>query len=151
MFQLQFMLLQNFLRTILVYGGVSYRITYGKIRKILNLHTLKPYFQNKSTFKAALYAMITVLIIVVIIMQTFKLYYNKTLPENTNETILYLLLTFVVGYIADILIHKLNIFPKLKLYYKVIGSGLWGGLAILFSVSTSLLLLYLYNRYNDEQ
>ena len=119
--------------------------------KILNLHTLKPYFQNKSTFKAALYAMITVSIIVIIIMQTFQLYYNKTLPENTKETILYLLLTFVIGYIADILIHKLNIFPKLKLYYKVIGSGLWGGLAILYSVSISLLLLYLYNRYNDEQ
>ena len=73
------------------------------------------------------------------------------LPENTKETFVYLLLTFVIGYIADILIHKLNIFPKLKLYYKVIGSGLWGGLAILFSVSISLLLLYLYNRYNDEQ
>jgi uncharacterized membrane protein len=119
--------------------------------KILNLHTLKPYFQNKSVITAGLYAMITVLIIVVIIMQTFKLYYNKTLPENINETLVYLLLTFVIGYIADIIIHKLNIFPKLKLYYKVIGSGLWGGLAILFSVSTSLLLLYLYNRYNDEQ
>jgi uncharacterized membrane protein len=119
--------------------------------KILNLHTLKPYFQNKSTFKAALYAMITVSIIVVIIMQTFQLYYNKTLPENTKETLVYLLLTFVIGYIADILIHRLNIFPKLKLYYKVIGSGLWGGLAILFSVSISLLLLYLYNRYNDER
>lgn len=118
--------------------------------KILNLHTLKPYFQNKSVITAGLYAMITVLIIVVIIMQTFRLYYNKTLPENTKETILYLLLTFVIGYISDILIHKLNIFPKLKLYYKVIGSGLWGGLAILFSVSISLLLLYLYNRYNDE-
>lgn len=119
--------------------------------KILNLHTLKPYFQNKSVITAGLYAMITVLIIVVIIMQTFKLYYNKTLPENTKETLVYLLLTFVIGYIADIIIHKLDIFPKLKLYYKVIGSGLWGGLAILFSVSTSLLLLYLYNRYNDEQ
>ena len=119
--------------------------------KILNLHTLKPYFQNKSVITAGLYAMITVLIIVVIIMQTFRLYYNKTLPENTKETLVYLLLTFIIGYIADILIHKLDIFPKLKLYYKVIGSGLWGGLAILFSVSISLLFLYLYNRYNDEQ
>jgi uncharacterized membrane protein len=126
-------------------------LNYLSNYKILNLHTLKPYFQNKSTFMAALYAMITVLIIVVIIMQTFKLYYNKTLPENTKETLVYLLLTFVIGYIADILIHKLDIFPKLKLYYRVIGSGLWGGLAILFSVSISLLLLYLYNRYNDEQ
>ena len=126
-------------------------LNYLSNYKILNLDTLKPYFKNKSTFKAALYAMITVLIIIVIIMQTFKLYYNKTLPENINETLVYLLLTFVIGYIADIIIHKLNIFPKLKLYYKVIGSGLWGGFAILFSVSTSLLLLYLYNRYNDEQ
>jgi uncharacterized membrane protein len=126
-------------------------LNYLSNYKILNLHTLKPYFQNKSTFMAALYAMITVLIIVVIIMQTFKLYYNKTLPENTKETLVYLILTFVIGYIADILIHKLDIFPKLKLYYRVIGSGLWGGLAILFSVSISLLLLYLYNRQYDER
>lgn len=115
--------------------------------KILNLNTLKPYFQNKSVFKAALYAMVTVLIIVVIIMQTFRLYYNKTLPEDKKETIIYLILTFIIGYIADILIHKLDIFPKLKLYYRVIGSGLWGGLAILFSVSISLLFIYIYNEY----
>ncbi len=115
--------------------------------KIFNLNTLKPYFQNKSVFKAALYAMVTVLIIVVIIMQTFHLYYNKTLPEDKKETIIYLILTFIIGYIADILIHKLDIFPKLKQYYRVIGSGLWGGLAILFSVSISLLFIYIYNEY----
>jgi hypothetical protein len=112
-----------------------------------NINTLLPYFKNKSTFKAALYATITVIIIVIIIMNIFKILYGKTLPENNIETIKYLILTFIVGYIADVLIHKLNIFPKLDLYYKTFGSGLWGGLAICFSVIISLYIIYLYNEY----
>ena len=112
-----------------------------------NIKTLLPYFNDKSVFKAALYAAITVVIIVIIIMNLFNLLYNKTLPENTIENIKYLILTFIVGYIADVLIYKLNIFPKLKLYYKTLGSGLWGGLAMCFSVGISLFIIYLYNEY----
>ena len=108
------------------------------------LKTLKPYFANKSVTKAALYAGITVVIIVGIIMSIFQMTYDKYLPETVNEYFIYLLITFVIGFIADIVIYKINIFPKLKLYYQKVGMGLWGALAILFSVIASLIGLYLY-------
>ena len=110
------------------------------------LNTLKPYFSNKSVFKAALYAGLTVIIIIGIIMTIFKMIYDKYLPDShlNNEIFVYLLITFVIGYLADIAIYKINIFPKLKLYYQKVGKGLWGAIAILFSVIVSLIGLYLY-------
>lgn len=108
------------------------------------LNSFKPYFQNKSVFKAAFYASITVLIIVGFIMELFDLIYDKYLPETKNEYIIFIILTFILGYISDIIINRVNIFPKLKKYYKDVGEGLWGGLAIVFSVIISLILLYIY-------
>ena len=117
------------------------------------ISTLKPYFQNKTTFQAAFYASLTVIIIVGIIMKIFHLLYDKYLPDIDshiyNELVVYLIITFVIGYIGDILIFKLNIFPKLKTYYRVVGKGLWGALAILFSVTVSLIGLYIINNFDS--
>lgn len=110
--------------------------------------TLKPYFENKTTFQAAFYALLTVVIIVGIIMKIFQLFYNKYLPETDQEYIIYLIITFIVGFIGDIVIFKMNIFPRLKTYYKVVGKGLWGALAILFSVIVSLIGLHIYKDYD---
>ena len=106
--------------------------------------TLRPYFENKTVFQAAFYALLTVVIIVGIIMKLFQLFYNKYLPETKKEYVIYFILTFIVGYIGDIVIYKLNIFPRLKTYYKVVGKGLWGSLAILFSVVLSLIGIHVY-------
>ena len=114
----------------------------------MNLNTLRPYFNHHSIIGAASLASITVVIVVYIICFLYKLLYDKYLPETNRERIVFIILTFIIGYIADILIHRLNIFPKLKLYYKVVGGGLWGGLAITFSVILSYLILYYIN---DEQ
>ena len=114
-----------------------------------SLKTLKPYFENKSTFQAAFYALLTVVIIVGIIMKIFEIYYNKYLPETNKEYIIYLILTFVIGYIGDILIYKWDIFPRLQKYYRVVGKGLWGAIAIVFSVFMSLIYLYIYKNYNN--
>ena len=112
-----------------------------------SLKTLKPYFQNKSMFLAAFYALLTVIIIVGLIMKTFEIIYDKYLPESINEYVIFLILTFIIGYIGDIIIYKINIFPKLKQYYRVVGKGLWGALAILFSVIVALIYLYIYRNY----
>ena len=106
--------------------------------------TLRPYFENKTMFQAAFYALLTVVIIVGIIMKLFQLFYNKYLPETKKEYVIYFILTFIVGYIGDIVIYKLNIFPRLKTYYRVVGKGLWGSLAILFSVILSLIGIHVY-------
>ena len=107
--------------------------------------TLRPYFEDKTMFQAAFYALLTVVIIVGIISVVFNMIFNKFLPETHKEYIIFLILTFIVGYIGDIVIYKLNIFPKLKTYYDVVGKGLWGGLAIVFSVIVAFILLYLYH------
>jgi len=112
------------------------------------ISTLKPYFENKSVFQAAFYALLTVVIIVGIIMKIFQIFYNKYLPETSNEYIIFIIVTFIIGYLADILIYKINIFPKLQTYYRVVGKGLWGALAITFSVTVALIYLYIYNNHN---
>ena len=112
-----------------------------------SLKTLKPYFKNKSPSLAAFYALLTVIIIVGIIMKLFQIFYNKYLPESKKEIFIYLVLSFIVGYIGDILIYKWNIFPKLQTYYRVVGKGLWGALAIVFSVCIALIYLYIYQNY----
>ena len=114
-----------------------------------SLKTLKPYFKNKSMFQAAFYALLTVIIIVGIIMKLFQIFYDKYLPETNREIFIYLVLSFIVGYVGDILIYKLDIFPRLKIYYRVVGKGLWGAIAIVFSVSVSLILLYIINNFDS--
>ena len=116
--------------------------------KLMNLNTFRPYFNHHSIIGAAGLASITTMVVVYIICFLYKLLYDKYLPETNSERIVFVILTFIIGYIADVLIHRLNIFPKLKLYYKVVGGGLWGGLAITFSVILSYLILY---NINDEQ
>ena len=113
-----------------------------------SLKTLKPYFVNKSMFQAAFYALLTVVIIVGIIMKIFQIFYNKYLPESINEVFIYLVLSFIVGYVGDILIYKLDIFPRLQTYYRVVGKGLWGAIAIVFSIFMSLIYLYIYTTFS---
>ena len=113
-----------------------------------SLKTLKPYFENKSPFQAAFYALLTVIIIVGIIMKIFQIFYDKYLPESNKEIFIYLVISFIVGYISDILIYKWNIFSRLQTYYRVVGKGLWGAIAIVFSVFMSLIYLYIIHNYD---
>lgn len=109
----------------------------------MKLNTLRPYFENKTIMVAALYAGITVYVIVGIISIVFRIFNKRYLPSTQKEYIIYLLLTFVIGFIADYIIYWIDIFPKLELYYKEVGKGLWGGLAILFSVMIGLLIKHI--------
>jgi len=113
-----------------------------------SLKTLKPYFLNKSMFQAAIYALLTVIIIVGIIMKIFQIFYDKYLPESSKEIFIYLVISFIVGYVGDILIYKWDIFPRLKTYYRFVGKGLWGAIAIVFSVFMSLIYLYIIHNYD---
>jgi len=113
-----------------------------------SLKTLKPYFLNKSMFQAAFYALLTVIIIVGIIMKIFQIFYDKYLPESSKEIFIYLVISFIVGYVGDILIYKWDIFPRLKTYYRDVGKGLWGAIAIVFSVFMSLIYLYIYATFS---
>ena len=138
-----------FLSDIILNILATKRIKFLEKYSFMNsLKTLKPYFENKSIFKAAFYALLTVVIIVGIIMKIFQIFYDKYLPESNKEIFIYLVISFIVGYIGDILIYKWDIFPRLKTYYRVVGKGLWGAIAIVFSVFMSLIYLYIYKNFD---
>jgi uncharacterized membrane protein len=100
------------------------------------IQSLKIYFINKSIIHAAFNAGITVVIILIPTILLFTLYSN--IFENKT---LFTFFAFIMGFIADIIIDKLNIFgDTLKPFYKLAGSGLLGGLAIAFSVIISYLI-----------
>ena len=100
------------------------------------IQSLNSYFISKSIIQAAIYAGITVIVILIPTMILFNLYFDVF--ENK---ILFTGCSFVVGFISDIIIDKMNIFGNtLKPYYKLAGSGFWGGLAIAFSVVISYLI-----------
>ena len=105
------------------------------------IHSINPYFKNKSIFVAGLYASITVVKIVIECMLISYFLFGFLVPSNTKELYYFLTIAFIVGYIADIIIEKMDIFGEsLKPYYESAGAGMWGGLAISFSVIISYIL-----------
>ena len=109
----------------------------------MNLNTLRPYFEDRSMLYLAIYASIITFTLVLICINIYKIMFNK-LP--TNEFMYLAIIAFIVGYIADVIADKLNTFSGMRLYYDTVGSGLWGGLSILFSVVISYYILYYYNK-----
>ena len=109
----------------------------------MNLNTLRPYFENKSMLYLAIYASIITFTLVLISVNIYKIIFNK-LP--TNNFMYLAIIAFIVGYVADIMADKLNTFPKMRLFYDTVGSGVWGGISILLSVVMSYYILYYYNK-----
>jgi len=105
----------------------------SKIKKFKYFNSLYPYFKNKSIIIAAIYAGITTSICIYI-----AILINKYLNIN------YFLLVFIVGYFIDIFIEKYKIFNNLEDYYETFGSGIYGGIAILFSSIISYIIYYYF-------
>ena len=100
------------------------------------IQSLNSYFVNKSIIQAAIYAGLTVIIVLIPTILLFNLYFN--LFENK---LLFTIVSFITGFISDIIIDKMNLFGNsLKPFYKLAGSGFWGGMAIAFSVFLSYLI-----------
>jgi hypothetical protein len=113
------------------------------IRQLKIINALEPYFKNKGVFESATYAGITVVVVLVIVMGIFKIIQNVYTPNNIREILIFLLIAFLVGYLADVFIDKYKVFGNtLDDYYREAGSGFWGGIAFVFSIIISLLILY---------
>ncbi len=102
------------------------------------IKSLQPYFKKKLIIEAGFYAGLTVILTLIPIL----ILYKYLLPIfDIPELLLLTLLGFIIGYLVDILIEKLDIFgASLHKYYKLAGSGFYGGLAIVFSIITSYIL-----------
>jgi|LakMenE18May11ns_1017448.scaffolds.fasta_scaffold9942891_3 hypothetical protein len=100
--------------------------------------SLIPYFKNKSVIQSAVYAGITVVVVLLINMLITKNMFGFYIPHNNDELIKCLFVAFPLGYLTDIVIYKSKIFgDSLELYYKIAGAGLWGAIAFIFSIIIS--------------
>jgi len=122
--------------------NVLSRSPYNKYHDSNIINSLHTYFMNKSYIEAGIYAGLTIITALIVLMYISKLLFNNRVALNTKYTYYYLLLAFIIGYIFDILIEKLNIFSGLEEYYKLAGVGLWGALAFLFSIIISYIIYY---------
>jgi len=107
-----------------------------------SIRSLKPYFNKQSTLVSAIYAGLTVLIVLIITMLISKLVFNFYYPITLNQLGLFILLAVPLGYIADVVIYYFQVFgDSLNEYYKKAGVGFWGSAAFVFSIIFSFLLL----------
>ena len=105
------------------------------------MKSLQLYFREKSIVEAAVYAGITVVAVVLMIMYVTKKVYGFHVPGTNNQLLYSIIVSFVLGFVADIVIDKLKIFGStLDEYYRIAGAGLWGALAIVMSVIVSYIV-----------
>ena len=102
------------------------------------IDSLAIYFKNKSIIIAGILAGLTVAISLFLTTIVSNMILGFWIPENLIELLKFCILSFILGFIIDILIDKVDLFGStLRPYYKLAGSGLWGGLAFLFSIIIS--------------
>lgn len=102
---------------------------------------LRPYFDEKSILVAGIYAGITVVLALVVSMLVSK-YTQKTLvPRDWKELAIFMIISFPIGYLFDVIIAKLNIFgDSLQPYYKATSPGLWGAIAFEVAILVGFLI-----------
>lgn len=99
---------------------------------------LQPYFREKSILVAGSYAGLTIVIALFILMFLSKIVLGFTVPTTSKELFTFIFIAFVLGYFLDIAIDKMNIFgDTLQPFYRIAGSGFWGGMAFVVSIVVS--------------
>ena len=105
------------------------------------IQSLKPYFKNKFIIESGIYASITICSALVVSCAASFYVFGYTYPKTIKQLYPFLAISFVIGYIIDILIDKLKIFGNtLDLYYEIAGAGFWGAVAFEVSIIVSFLL-----------
>ena len=103
--------------------------------------SLKPYFKNKSIIESGFYAALTICLSLIFTTYINKLIFNFYIPNNNIQLFKFIILSFIIGYIIDILIDKTDLFGKsLHPYYKIAGAGFWGAIAFVFSIKISYII-----------
>ena len=141
--QLTTFLLLNFIIAMLSDIALN-DIARNKDPKFMNsdiISSLRPYFENKSIIVASIYAGLTICFATLILSLITKPTLGYYVPDNLKQLCIYLIPAFILGYLLDIAIDKLNIFgDSLHTYYKIAGAGLWGALAFIFSIIISYII-----------
>ena len=105
--------------------------------------SLAPYFKNKSIVVAGIYAGLTVVFATILLLLFNRLFLNTYFPESRSEFIIIIFAAYVIGFVLDVFIYKMNIFNNLQLFYKTVGAGNGGALSFIFSLVISFIVLKL--------
>jgi uncharacterized protein YacL len=110
--------------------------------------SLKPYFKNKTVFGSAIYAGLTIVVALLITMVLSSMIFGFSVPLQMDQFIRFIILTAIIGYLADWYIYKAKVFGSdLDQYYKSLGIGFWGSAAFIVSVTVSYILVNFYQKY----
>ena len=138
------MKVETFILLNFLVGTISDIILNDLSRSSINnkiIKSLEPYFLTNSIIEAGVYAGITVVAVIIPVIYVTQKIFNYTVPTTSTQLLYTVIVSFILGFVADILIDKLQIFgSSLDNYYKIAGAGLWGGLAISFSALISYIL-----------
>ena len=105
------------------------------------IRSLAPYFRDKHPIIAGVYASLTIVCALLITSVFSRFFMGFSYPRTEHELPKFLVLCFLIGFIIDVYIERLDIFgPTLHPYYKKAGSGFWGGAAFVFSVGISFMI-----------
>ena len=107
-----------------------------------SIKALEFYFERKTIKSAPLRVIVsafnaglTIIVALAITMALSMMLFSFLHPTNFAELWRFIILAFVIGYIADIVIYKTQLFGStLNPYYEIAGSGLWGAIAFIFSI-----------------
>jgi hypothetical protein len=110
--------------------------------------SLKPYFKNKTIMGSAFYAGLTIVVALIITEVISSMIFGFSIPLQMEQFYKFIVLTAIVGYLADWYIFKAKVFGQdLDQYYKTLGIGFWGSAAFVFSVTASYFLIKVYQKY----
>jgi hypothetical protein len=70
-----------------------------------------------------------------------RLFLNTYFPTTNSDFVVMILVAYVIGYVLDVFIYKMNIFDNLQPFYKTVGAGNGGALSFLFSLIISFISL----------
>jgi hypothetical protein len=114
----------------------DYVLRYATENSILNTR-LDQYFANYTPFGSAFIAGYIIVIALLISSLASTCIFNYFVPHNKKQLLQYCAIAFVVGYIADVYIMCMNIYPDLKPYYEAFSAGLIGSITLIFVVILS--------------
>jgi len=90
---------------------------------------------------SASYAGLTIVVAVIITMIISSGLFGFSHPLRLKQLYKFMITAFIVGYIMDVIIYKIQLFgDSLNPYYEATGAGLWGALAFIFSILTVYVL-----------
>lgn len=123
-----------------IVGFISDIILNDLSKRISFFNTLIPYFENKSIILAGIYAGLTIVSAILVLLPLSNIIFKFYIPNNLKDLSKYLFLAYLIGFIFDYLIYILKIFDNLEEYYKKAGAGHWGAIAFIFSIIISLFI-----------